>query len=202
VREAIVIMREDRPGERRLVAYSVLDSASDASQDDFDPRTFLTQRLPDYMVPAAFITLAEMPLNTNRKIDRGALPKPTHELMGGGYVAPASSVERQIARIWTELLDLDRVGTRDNFFEVGGHSLLVVKLQDRLEGELGLRLSIAKLFEYPTIRALAEIVTQNQRRKVAPGHDHEIAGEGKRQGEVRRRQAIGQRARRRRARTK
>jgi amino acid adenylation domain-containing protein len=120
-------------------------------------RKHLQEKVPAYMVPAAFVLLDNMPLTQNGKVDRRALPPPDHRRpeLTESMVAPANDVERRMASIWQELLGLERVGTADNFFDVGGHSLLLVRLHSRLKAALGIEVQIVDLFRYPTIAALS-----------------------------------------------
>jgi len=151
VREAVVLCREDSPGDKRLVAYVVAESA--VSPEAL--RTGLKDRLPDYMVPSAFVVLESLPLTPNGKVDRSALPAPEGERqLDGVYVAPGSELERRIAAIWCEVLGVDRVGIDDNFFELGGNSLLVMRLRRLLEKALGRELAVVDFFDYPTVRTL------------------------------------------------
>jgi len=118
-------------------------------------RTGLKDRLPDYMVPSAFVVLESLPLTPNGKVDRSALPAPEGERqLDGVYVAPGSELERRIAAIWCEVLGVDRVGIDDNFFELGGNSLLVMRLRRLLEKALGRELAVVDFFDYPTVRTL------------------------------------------------
>jgi amino acid adenylation domain-containing protein len=143
----------------RLIAYVVPETAGALRLDDL--RVYLKRSLPDYMVPAAFVTLADLPLNANGKLDQAALPKPQPGSDGGGraaFVAPRTPVEEILAGLWSELLGIDRVGALDNFFELGGHSLLVTQLVSRARSALGVELPIRRLFEAPTLEALAREV--------------------------------------------
>ncbi|HYO13946.1 MAG TPA: amino acid adenylation domain-containing protein, partial [Thermoanaerobaculia bacterium] len=149
VREAVVVAREDKPGDRRLVAYLTGDAAADAL------RRSLRERLPDYMVPAAFVTLAALPLNPNGKVDRKALPAPEWQRPQESYRAPRTPVEEILAGIWTELLGLPAVGIEDDFFALGGHSLLAIQVISRLRSTLGIELPLRNLFEAPMLAELA-----------------------------------------------
>ncbi len=143
----------------RLIAYVVPETEGALRLDDL--RVYLKRSLPDYMVPAAFVILADLPLNANGKLDQAALPKPQPGSDGGGraaFVAPRTPVEEILAGLWSELLGIDRVGARDNFFELGGHSLLVTQLVSRARAALGVELPIRRLFEAPTLEALAREV--------------------------------------------
>ncbi len=154
VREAVVIAREDNPGEAsssRLVAY-VCGEPTSAEE----LRALLLKRLPEYMVPSAFVQLESMPLTANGKLDRRALPAPGQEsLASRAYEAPQGEVEEAIAKIWQDLLHVERVGRNDGFLELGGHSLLAVQLLSRLRRKLGTRLTLRELFDAPTVRGLA-----------------------------------------------
>jgi hypothetical protein len=120
------------------------------------------ERLPEYMVPATIIVLDALPRTPNGKIDRKALPEPDRELprTTTAYVAPATELERTIASVWQELLHLERVGTRDNFFDLGANSLLMVQANSRLRTALRRDLSLVDLFRYPTVNALAAHLSQ------------------------------------------
>ncbi|HYR07006.1 MAG TPA: amino acid adenylation domain-containing protein, partial [Longimicrobium sp.] len=149
VADTVVLAREDAPGERRLVAYVTGPVDADAL------RTHLRGTLPEYMVPSAFVALDRLPLTLNGKVDRGALPPPTAAAGDGRRLEPATETEASVAGIWRELLGVPAVGVEDSFFDVGGHSLLLARLQSRLAGELGSALTVVDLFQYPTIRAIA-----------------------------------------------
>ena len=154
VREVVAIVREDVPSDRRLVAY-----VTGVHEDRVaELRRALTERLPAYMVPADLVVLDELPLNVNRKVDRRGLPAPERGVHGADVeagVAPASELERRLARIWCEVLGRERVGRRDNFFDLGGHSLHLLRVRARIAEELGRRLPIAELFQFGTLEQLA-----------------------------------------------
>ena len=156
VREAVVLARADEAGERRLVAYVVLDEERPVS----DLRDTLRDRLPAYMVPAAFVILDRLPLNPNGKVDRRALPDPgeVESAPAGERIAPRDEMELRLAKIWEEILGTSSVGVTDNFFDLGGHSLLAVRLAARIEHELGRSLPLAVLFQHPTIEKLAGLL--------------------------------------------
>ena len=154
VREAIVIAREDEPGDQRLVAYVIADGAFSASA----LRDHLQLRLADYMLPSAFVPLDAFPLTTNGKLDRKALPAPDAQALARReYQAPEGAAQIAIAAIWQDLLNVERVGRDDNFFELGGHSLLAVKLIERMR-QVDLRADVRVLFGQPTLAALAAAV--------------------------------------------
>ncbi|MGY4306617.1 thioesterase domain-containing protein/aryl carrier-like protein [Bradyrhizobium sp. USDA 4369] len=151
VREAVVIAREDGPGDKRLVAYYVGDDGLGAEQ----LRGHLQSGLPDYMVPAAYVRLERLPLTPNGKLDRKGLPAPEGEAYAArAYEAPQGATEVRLAGIWAELLGVERVGRHDNFFELGGHSLLAMQAISLL-GRADIQVSLAQLFTDPTIAALA-----------------------------------------------
>jgi arthrofactin-type cyclic lipopeptide synthetase B len=154
VRDAVVIAREDEPGDKRLVAYVIAEGELSTAV----LRDHLLLSLADYMVPSAFVVLDKFPLTTNGKLDRKALPVPdTDALVRRGYEAPQGAVETTIAGLWQDLLKLDRVGRDDNFFELGGHSLLAVKLIERMR-QVDLSADVRVLFGQPTLAALAAAV--------------------------------------------
>ncbi|MCP2012834.1 non-ribosomal peptide synthetase, partial [Duganella violaceipulchra] len=153
VREAVVLAREDQPGDQRLVAYV---AAQDGMELDIAAlRAQLGRTLSEFMVPGAFVVLDELPLTPNGKLDRKALPAPDGEAYAArGYQAPQGETETTLAAIWAELLKLERVGRHDNFFELGGHSLLAVALIERMR-RAGVQTDVRALFGTPTIAALA-----------------------------------------------
>jgi amino acid adenylation domain-containing protein/non-ribosomal peptide synthase protein (TIGR01720 family) len=168
VREAVVVAREDVPGDRRLVAYLVLrDGARPAAAD---LRAFAKQRLPEMMVPAAFVTLGALPLTENGKIDRRALPAPDggRPDLEDGFVAPATAVEQALARIWAAVLRVPAVGVHDNFFEIGGDSILSIQIVARAQQE-GLRLTPRQIFQHPTIAELAAAAGEGSATPVDQG---------------------------------
>jgi amino acid adenylation domain-containing protein len=148
VEEVVVVVREDSPGDQRLVAYFKGTAAVD------ELRRPLRERLPEFMVPAVFVPLAALPLSPNGKVDRRALPAPERG-PEPEHVAPKTPVEEVLAEIWAEVLGRERAGARDNFFELGGHSLLAVLLMSRIEKRLGKTLPVAALFAAPTPEAMA-----------------------------------------------
>ena len=155
VKEAAVVVREDRPGEKRLVAYVTLRTLHRAPSND-ELRVQLKSVLPEYMVPSIFVTLEALPLTPSGKLNRRALPVPE---AGSGasdqYQAPQGTVEQELARIWQEVLGATRVGRHDHFFEIGGHSLLALKALLRVNQSLGCSLRVSDLYTNPTIRELA-----------------------------------------------
>src|SRR5579872_3617393 len=156
VREAVVVAREDHPGDKRLVAYVVARAQTTVSSSDL--RHHLQSRLPDYMVPAAFIPLETLPLTPNGKLDRRALPAPekSRPSLDKAYMAPRTPAEHLLVTIWAEVLKLTRIGIYDNFFELGGDSILSMQIVARATAA-GLPLTPRHLFQHPTIAQLATI---------------------------------------------
>ena len=159
VREAVVLAREDMPGEKRLVAYVVGNSTAD------ELRGFLKDKLPEYMVPAVFVPLDALPLLSNGKTDRRALPEPdrTRPELDEAFAAPRTPTEELLAGIWAQLLDLERVGVHDNFFDLGGHSLLATQAVSRIREAFQIELPLRLLFEVPTVAGLADSIEAARR---------------------------------------
>jgi amino acid adenylation domain-containing protein len=155
VREVAVTAREDAPGDKRLVAYVV--TSPDGAANATELRRFLQQRLPDYMIPSAFVFLDRMPLAPGGKVDRRALPAPdySHDEREGNYAAPRTPVEEALARIWMNVLGVERISVDGNFFEMGGHSLLAVQLISRVNQEFGAKVPLRSIFDAPTIAQFA-----------------------------------------------
>ncbi|RKZ52372.1 MAG: non-ribosomal peptide synthetase, partial [Candidatus Parabeggiatoa sp. nov. 3] len=166
IREVVTIVREDQPDNKRLVAYIVPKEETALTPDELRP--FLKAKLPDYMVPKAFVILEAFPLTPNGKIDRHALPapeqvfSPTEETS----IMPQTDMERSIATVWQEVLHVDKVGIYDNFFDLGGHSLLIIQIQAKLQKAFAKQISVVELFEHPTIHALAQHFTLKQTKQI------------------------------------
>ncbi|MFE6871593.1 amino acid adenylation domain-containing protein, partial [Kitasatospora sp. NPDC057692] len=157
VRDAVVLLREDTPGDGRLVAY--VTPADGTAPAPGALRSHLAGRLPGYMVPAAFVVLDALPLTTNGKLDKRALPVPGREAVGAeGSVGPRTVAEERIAAVWADVLGLERVGVEDGFFELGGHSIRAVALVGRLRA-IGYDLAVRDVFEHRTVARIAELVT-------------------------------------------
>src|SRR5262249_29858022 len=156
VREAVVLAQDSGAGDKRLVAYYTISPECDQKSIKSDAlRIHLQSHLPGYMVPSAYVRLESLPLTPNGKLDRKALPEPEAGAYARrGYEAPVGEVEQTLARLWAELLKLERVGRQDSFFEVGGHSLLAVRLIERMRRE-GLEADVRALFTSPTLAGLA-----------------------------------------------
>ncbi|MBD3884823.1 amino acid adenylation domain-containing protein [Phormidium tenue FACHB-886] len=164
VREGVVMAREFGSSEARLVAYVVLDLSQNPSIEAI--HRFLQTKLPDYMVPAAFVVLEAMPLNPNQKVDRRALPLPTAENLVGlqTIVPPQNEWEQQLIEIWEAVLGIEPIGIQNDFFELGGDSLLAVQMFAQIEKKLGKRLPLSTLLSAPTIEQLTAILQPNQTR--------------------------------------
>jgi amino acid adenylation domain-containing protein/non-ribosomal peptide synthase protein (TIGR01720 family) len=163
VREAVVLAREDHPGDKRLVAYVVMTSDQRPTiTEEADSslggklRAFLGEQLPDYMLPSAFVLLDALPLAPNGKVDRRALPVPQRERRDASFTPPRTVVEQQLAAIWTQTLHAERVGIHDNFFALGGDSILSLQVISRAR-QAGLDITLKQLFQAQTIAELAQL---------------------------------------------
>jgi len=156
--ETVVLAKSDQSGELRLVAYFV--SQQQPAPTSTELRQFLLKKIPDYMAPAVFVKLDAMPLLPNGKVDRRALPAPgrARPEFEDGFVAPNTPIEKELAEIWTEVLRLEKVGIFNNFFAIGGHSLMAMQLLSRLRTRFGAELPVRDFFASPTIKNLAEKV--------------------------------------------
>lgn len=160
VRQSVVVAREDVPGDKRLVAYVVPDStiglAGESTDLVLELRRWLADKLPEFMVPSAFVVLDKMPLSPNGKVNRNALPAPEQSRDGESvFVAPRNAIEEKLAEIWSEVLRVEKVGVRDNFFRLGGHSLLATQVVSRIRKWAHSELPLRALFEAPTVEQLA-----------------------------------------------
>ncbi len=157
VAQATVIIREDLPGDRRLVAYLVANPQALTAPIPGELRQFLQQKLPDYFLPSAMVILPALPLTPNGKIDRKALPAPDSGSfqLQTSFVAPSTPTEITLAQIWMQVLRIDKVGTNDDFFELGGHSLLATQVISRARQAFAIDIQLQSLFEQPTIAGLA-----------------------------------------------
>ncbi len=160
VAQAVVICREDRPGDKRLVAYLVPASAA---ADVGALRNRLRERLPDYMLPAAFVGLERLPLTPNGKVDRRALPAPEADAFGAAdETAPRNPEEETLVALWAELLGRPKIGIHDNFFDLGGHSLLATQLVARMQAALGPDITLRMVFEAPTVAGFADLLLRQR----------------------------------------
>ena len=158
VSQTAVVVREDSSGRKRIVAYFV---PSDQPKPALELMQYLRDRLPAFMLPSVFVELAGMPLSTGGKIDRRRLPEPAarNEELLPDYVAPSTAMENLLASIWTEVLCIEKVGVRNNFFELGGNSLLLMQAHTEMQQRLRMKLEVIHLFRYPTIETLANFLT-------------------------------------------
>jgi amino acid adenylation domain-containing protein len=163
IRQAVILAREDTPGDRRLVAYCVLYHGLVA--DIHELRSFLQTKLPDYMIPATFVMLDALPLTPSGKVDRRALPAPgqAQPLRSESFVAPRTPIEEFLGGIWASVLQVESVGIHDNFFALGGHSLLAVQVMSRLRKVCQVDVPLRALFEAPTVAGLARRVEEVRR---------------------------------------
>ncbi len=176
VQETVVMLREETAGEKRLVAYWVPNQVP--VTDTIELRRFIQEKLPDYMIPSAFVKLEAMPLTANGKVDRRALPVP--DMLGGieaDFVPPRTPAEEILATIWAEILKVEKVGIHDNFFELGGHSLLATQVMSRIRDAFSVEIPLRYLFEAPTMAALAVKITQSQAEKMVPDEITELLAE-------------------------
>lgn len=158
VSEAVVVARQDTPGDKRLVAY--ITQTDEVAPKVEELRAHLKALLPDYMIPSAFVVMENLPLTPNGKLDRSALPTPEiGAYISQQYEAPEGEVEETLKRIWQELLPVARIGRRDNFFDLGGHSLLTLKALFKINQSFGCTLRVIDVYKNPTIRELAECVS-------------------------------------------
>jgi acyl carrier protein len=161
IREAVVLAREDVPGEKRLVAYVVSreDAGSAGGLSAEALRAHLKPVLPEYMVPGAFVVLERLPLTPNGKLDRRALPAPELDAyVSREYEAPQGEVEEILAGVWEELLGVQRVGRQDNFFELGGHSLTGMRMILTIGERFGISMPMSAVFRYPSLHEIAKLV--------------------------------------------
>jgi aryl carrier-like protein len=194
VREAAVVVREEAAGDQRIVAYVVPAQEGVAGVGEL--QSALRESLPEYMVPSTCVLLDALPLTPSGKLDRRRLPAPgrLRPTLGQEYAAPRTEVERQIAAIWREVLRVEAVGVYDNFFDVGGHSLLLTQVHQRLQERLGADLSVVEMFNHPTVHALAARLAQGEGE--APKSDERRAEETRErlsEGKSRLRQQLRQR---------
>jgi hypothetical protein len=174
VEASAVVARADAAGEKRLVAYVV-----PASHLTFSPRGLqesLRRKLPDYMIPTVFVRMDGLPLTSNGKLDRAALPDPTDEntIREEAFAVPSTPVQKKLALIAGELLRVERVSVHDNFFLMGGHSLLGTQLVTRVSQHFGVDLALRDVFEAPTIEELAQRVEDKVLKKIASMSEEEV----------------------------
>jgi acyl-coenzyme A synthetase/AMP-(fatty) acid ligase len=167
--QAVVVMREDTAGDKRLVAYYTCMEETERSIGAEELRSHLSARLPEYMVPAAYVRLERFSLTTNGKLDRQALPAPEGDAyVVRRYEAPVGETETWLAELWSEMLGVEQVGRQDNFFDLGGHSLLANKLVNRIDREIGVKVTLRDVFVYPHLSTLAEQIINTQLEQFDP----------------------------------
>jgi amino acid adenylation domain-containing protein len=173
VREVVVLAREDNPWDGRLVAYVVTNREQPCTTSEM--RNFLKQKLPEYMVPSAFVLLEAMPLTSNRKVDRRALPLPDQSRpeLEETYTAPRTPTEDILAKIWAEVLKIEKVGIHDNFFNLGGHSLLATQVMSRIRDAFQMEIPLRTLFEKPTVGELAIAIMHGKGERMS---EKELSG--------------------------
>lgn len=161
VENSFVMVREDIPGDKRLIAYMVLRDDMDAA--GIQIRNWLVDRLPEYMIPSSFMILDKLPLNSNCKVDVNMLPIPGRDRpnLNNSFEMPKTEIEQKIADIWKEVLNIDSVGVKDNFFDLGGHSLMITQVHSKLRKSIEKEITIIDLFRYPTIKLLADYICQS-----------------------------------------
>ena len=178
VREAVVIAREVRPGDKRLVAYIVAETSprlpvtASPRPPGTSPelREFLQQKLPNYMVPSAFVMMDALPLTPNMKVNRRALPPPSQSLedLETGFVSARTRLEKRLVEIWCEVLKLETCGVEDNFFDLGGHSLLAIQVQARVRREFQVDVPLRRMFERPTVAGIAKFIEASEKLRQSP----------------------------------
>ncbi|MBD2523673.1 non-ribosomal peptide synthetase [Nostoc sp. FACHB-133] len=166
VREAVVVIWDDELTDKRLVAYVSPQPKQELTVTEL--RSFLKEKLPEYMIPSAFVLLETLPLTPNGKLDRRSLPAPEiRPELEAAYVMPQTQIEQTIATIWQKSLNIEKIGIHDNFFELGGHSLLLVKVNSQLREIFKTDLSMLDMFRYPTISSLAELFSQTNNQTLS-----------------------------------
>jgi amino acid adenylation domain-containing protein len=165
IKEAVALVREDNPGDKRLVAYYTLAATAKSMVEAETLRGYLSSLLPEYMIPAAYVELESLPLTSNGKLNRRALPAPGlwRAEERGGYLPPRTSAEEILIGILEDVLKLDRVGIRDNFFELGGHSLLATQVISRVRNAFAVEIGVGSIFEMPTVKRLASRIEEAMR---------------------------------------
>lgn len=173
--DGVVTVREDTPGDKRLVAYVVLARGRESAISEL--RSYLKEKLPEYMIPSAFVRLDNLPLTRHGKVDRRALPAPENERpeLRAAYVAPRTKIEGTIAAIWQEALKVEKVGVDDNFFDLGGHSLSMVQVHSKLREAFSKEISLIEMFRNPTVGSLARYFADEGSRQPSLKKAHDRA---------------------------
>ena len=160
VRQAVVLMREDRPGDKRLVAYIVTHNNHPANFVN-ELRQYLYDKLPDYMIPSSLVTLDDLPLTPNGKVDKSALARPEITMRERDFVGPRTPMEEILASAWSNVLGIEKISVYDNFFELGGHSLMAVRVVDAIKSSSGITIKVADLFRHATVAELADSLSDS-----------------------------------------
>jgi acyl carrier protein len=165
IKEAVVRLWESRPGDQRLVAYFA--TVGQQAPTVTELKRFLSESLPNYMIPSSFVLLDHLPMTPTGKLDRRVLPAPgrSRPVLDNPYVGPRTPVEEGMAEIWAQVLNLDQVGINDNFFELGGHSLLATQVISRVINSFRVKVPLKSLFQAPTVADMAVVIVQNQAEK-------------------------------------
>ena len=176
VHEAILNVWEPEEEHKELVAYVVVAAGVEQKSLVSKIRSHLKSKLPGYMAPAEYVLLDQLPLTPNGKIDRRALPRPGHsgQELKETYVAPGNPIEEAVAAIWSQVLRREQIGVHDNFFDAGGHSLLITRVNARLFEEFGVEIPLRELFEYPTIAELACLIEERLLKEVEAMSEEEV----------------------------
>jgi acyl carrier protein len=156
IRESVVVLGENIAGDKKLIAYLITENGVELGGSEL--RQFLLEKLPAFMIPSEFVSLDQMPLTLNGKVDRQALPALAgkHLSREKNYVVPRTPLENSLADIWAEVLQLERVGADDNFFELGGHSLIATRVISQIRDRLQMEISLQEFFNSPTVAELAK----------------------------------------------
>jgi hypothetical protein len=164
VTDAVVVIKDDPSGNKKLVAYFVSD---DERLNNSDLYNWLVQKLPFYMIPASFEKLNVIPLNSNGKVNWDALPEPTalRPVLNTAYLAPENELEQKLLQIWQDVLPIEKIGVNDNFFELGGNSILITQAHQRIKSTLHSEMPLVDMFKHPTIRLLARSINQSDEQK-------------------------------------
>ncbi len=180
LRDCVVIVREDDPGDKRLVAYIVAQDGYTPIPDEL--RNFLKRKLPEYMLPSAIVVLDRLPLTQNRKLDYRALLAPDYTRSTESFVAPRTPNEQTLATIWAEVLKLAKIGIHDNFFDLGGHSLLATQVISRVRKTFSVDIPLRALFESPTVAGVSELIVQKQAEALSEEDLTQLLAEAQEQG--------------------
>jgi amino acid adenylation domain-containing protein len=169
VKEVVVMAREDQPGDKRLIAYVIAADAAPPTHSEF--LSYLREKLPEHMIPAAFVVIEEWPLMTNGKVDRRrlAMPAEARPDLATEYVAPRTEVEQVVASIWQQVLQVEKVGLHDHFFDLGGHSLRMLQVNGKLREAFNRDISMVEMFQYPTVDSLAVFLSRELGTTEQPG---------------------------------